>query len=132
MTISDYAMAISLWEQSEGMALSEADSREAIELFLNRNSGMSWVCTYDGKVVGTVLCGHDGRRGYLYHLAVCKDHQGNENGRKLVEKALSSLKAEGIMKCHLMVFVDNVRGNQFWSHVGWTKREDILLYSYTV
>jgi ribosomal protein S18 acetylase RimI-like enzyme len=129
MTIDDYEMAIELWRKTEGMALSEADSRESIAYYLNRNEGMSFVCTDCEQIIGTILCGHDGRRGYIYHVAVNPNYRGQSIGRKLVDCSLGRLKLAGIAKCHLMVIEDNEIGNQFWSRSGWMKRDGILLYS---
>lgn len=129
MLISDYDMAIDLWKRTEGMGLSEADSRESINDYLNRNPGMSFVYTDQDKVVGTILCGHDGRRGYIYHLAVSKEHRGKSIGKKLVECSLKKLREEGIMKSHIMVIADNEVGNRFWETAGWELRNGILLYS---
>jgi ribosomal protein S18 acetylase RimI-like enzyme len=129
MTISDYELAIELWNKTEGMVLSEADSRQSIDYYLNRNSGMSFVCTLDDNIIGTILCGHDGRRGYIYHVAVNKEHRGKAVAKKLIEKSLTKLKSEGITKCHIMVLADNEIGNQFWIYTGWTKRDGILIYS---
>lgn len=129
MTITDYDAAIELWNNTEGMVLSDADSRESIEYYLNRNSGMSFVCTLVDKVIGTILCGHDGRRGYIYHVAVNKEHRRKAIAKRLIGNSLTKLKLEGIMKCHIMVLADNEIGNQFWNYTGWTKRDGILLYS---
>lgn len=129
LTIGDYAEVYELWSITPGMGLSDADSRESIERFLIRNRGLSYVCKYNGSVIGTVLCGHDGRRGYIYHVTVVGEYRGKGIGRVLVEESLRKLKEEGINKCHLFVFRDNEIGNAFWSSSGWTKREDILVYS---
>ncbi|MNP48484.1 Acetyltransferase YpeA [compost metagenome] len=129
MTISDHDAAIDLWNRTEGMALSDADLRGSIDYYLDRNLGMSFVCTLGDKLIGTILCGHDGRRGYIYHVAVSKEHRGKSIGKNLVEKSLNKLKSEGIMKYHIMVISDNEIGNQFWNIRAWIKREGILLYS---
>jgi ribosomal protein S18 acetylase RimI-like enzyme len=129
MVIADYDMVIELWSKTEGMCLSDADSRPNIELYLNRNKGMSFVCALDGKMIGTILCGHDGRRGYIYHVAISTEHRGKSIAKKLIENSLSKLKSEGMVKCHIMVMADNDIGNQFWSYTGWTRRNGILLYS---
>ncbi|TDF96261.1 GNAT family N-acetyltransferase [Paenibacillus piri] len=129
MTIHDYDMCITLWKRTEGMALSAADSREAIRSYLNRNTGMSFVCVDGGQVTGTILCGHDGRRGYIYHVAVDPEHRGKSIGRRLVDCSLKRLQIAGIDKCHIMVIEDNEIGNRFWSLSGWMKRDGILLYS---
>lgn len=129
MTMDDYPAAYELWTEIEGMGLGEADSREAIAAFLDRNPGHSFVCIIDQQLVGTVLCGHDGRRGFLYHVAVSKHYRNRGIGRQLVDRALRSLKAAGITKCHLMVYADNLAGCRFWEKTGWLKRSDIILFS---
>ncbi|WP_145320191.1 GNAT family N-acetyltransferase [Paenibacillus xylanexedens] len=129
MTINDYEMSIELWQRTEGMALSEADSKESINYYLNRNTGMSFVCVDKEQVIGTILCGHDGRRGYIYHVAVDPEYRGKSLGKKLVVSSLEKLRLEGIGKCHIMVIADNEIGNEFWTRTEWTKRDGILLYS---
>ncbi|XEC93087.1 GNAT family N-acetyltransferase [Paenibacillus tarimensis] len=129
MVIDDYEPVIALWRRIEGLALSEADSRESIQYYLNRNSGLSFVCEHNDRIVGTVLCGHDGRRGYIYHAAVDPEHRGHRIGTGLVARSLKQLRKTGIMKCHIMVIADNELGRQFWGQSGWMKRDGILLYS---
>ena len=90
---------------------------------------MSYCCEEHDSIIGTILCGHDGRRGYIYHVTVALEYRGRGIGRLLVEKSLERLKVEGINKCHLFVFADNTIGNAFWTASGWTKREDIFVYS---
>jgi ribosomal protein S18 acetylase RimI-like enzyme len=129
MKIEDYEQAFELWNQTEGMVLSDADSKEAVAYYLNRNPGMSFVCVEDGKIVGTILCGHDGRRGFIYHVAVDPQYRSQSIGQKLVSSSLDKLSSEGITKCHLMVLEANEIGNRFWAKAGWQRRSGILLYS---
>ncbi len=130
MTIADYDDAIALWRATEGMGLSAADSREAIARYLARNPGMCFVARCeDGFLSGAVLCGHDGRRGYLHHLAVHTACRGHGLGRQLAERCLSALRAEGIDKCHLFVKRDNQSGQAFWQQTGWYERVDLVLMS---
>ncbi|GGG15206.1 GNAT family N-acetyltransferase [Paenibacillus abyssi] len=129
MNIEDYEQLIELWQQIEGLGLSEADSKESIAYYLQRNPGMSFVCVDNEKIVGTILSGHDGRRGFIYHMAVAPGYRGRKIANTLVSQCLSRLKQERIMKCHLMVLADNEAGQQFWSKLGWMKRDTILLYS---
>lgn len=129
MTIEAYDKIYSIWCSIPGIGLSNADSKKAIEKYLKRNPNMSFSC-YDGnKIVGTILCGHDGRRGYIHHTCVLSEYRGKNIGKKLVEKALEVLKNEGIDKCHLFVFCDNEVGKNFWKRLGWEKRSDLLVYS---
>ncbi|QJC54465.1 GNAT family N-acetyltransferase [Paenibacillus albicereus] len=129
MTIVHYAGAYALWSRTEGLVLSGADSLEAVAAYLERNPGMSFVCLSGSRVVGTSMCGHDGRRGYLYHLAVDPSMRGCGIGRQLAERSLAALGEAGIERCHLMVLEDNESGAAFWSRTGWTKRSGILLFS---
>jgi len=129
MTINDYDKSIDLWQRTDGLVLSEADSRKSIEFYLNHNPGMSYVCKIEEDIIGTILCGHDGRRGFIYHVAVDKGYRGQSIGKRLVENSLRKLKQEGIVKCHIFVIGNNEIGNQFWTKTGWTRRDDILLYS---
>jgi ribosomal protein S18 acetylase RimI-like enzyme len=129
MTIEDYADSYSLWLQTEGMALSEADSEEAIAGYLKRNPGFSFVCELDGRIVGTILCGHDGRRGYVYHAAVHPELRGRGVGKELVSRSLARLGEAGITKCHLFVLENNEIGLRFWQRAGWQKRSGFYVCS---
>ncbi len=129
MTIEDYDEVISLWRASEGIGLSEADSRENIRLYLDRNSGMSCVTLEGAEVVGAALCGHDGRRGYLHHLAVKDSFRGRGLGRLMVDFCLERLRHEGITKCHIFVHRANEDGQGFWRAIGWQRRDDLLVTS---
>jgi len=129
-TISQFSMehyddVYSLWEQCEGVGLSDSDSRENLNAFLLRNPGMSFIARYKGEILGAILSGHDGRRGYVYHLAVRKDFRHQGLGRQLVEKCLIAFKSAGIKKCHILIFNNNVDGIDFWNAVGWKYRSDI-------
>jgi ribosomal protein S18 acetylase RimI-like enzyme len=129
MTIDDYEQSYDLWKKTEGLVLSDADSRASIQAYLERNPGQSFVCRLDNEIIGTILCGQDGRRGYIYHVAVSMDHRGKGIGTELVQRSLSKLSEHGIMKCHIFVVEDNEVGNGFWSHSGWIRRHGILIYS---
>jgi N-acetylglutamate synthase len=129
MTMDDYDDVIALWKNSENIGLSSADEREKIKVYLARNPGMSFVAKENGALVGAALCGHDGRRGYLHHLAVAASHRKKGIGRKLAEKCIESLKNAGIEKCHLFVFQTNKEGKAFWEKIGWTLRADIQVVS---
>ena len=126
MTIADYDEVYALWMQIKGFAMrSVDDSREGVERFLNRNPKTSVVGIEDGKVVGAILCGHDGRRGFIYHTAVHPDCRKQGIGTKLTEAALQALKECGISKVALVVFSRNAEGNRFWEKMGITAREDL-------
>jgi putative acetyltransferase len=129
----DYEEALSLWRATEGMGIGESDTRPAIEAFLLRNPGLSRCITGpDGRLAGTVLCGHDGRRGCLHHLAVARSHRGLGLGRALVDGCTADLRALGLEKCNLFLFSDNAAGRDFWLHEGWTPREDLVVIQKTL
>lgn len=127
--LEDYDAVFSLWQACEGIGLSEADSRENIARFLARNPGTSVLAWNNATIVGTILAGHDGRRGYLHHLAVHPDYRRRGIGRRLVQKALYALSEQGIGKCHGFVFRTNRDGLGFWQTAGWAIRDDVCLIS---
>jgi len=129
MTLKDRDEAVSLWDSAAGVWVSEADSRQSIRRYLRRNPGLSFVAYDSDKLVGAVLCGHDGRRGYIYHMAVAPSHRRRGVGRSLAERCLLELRALGIRRCHLFVHSGNPAGRKFWQATGWTPRPDVLLMS---
>ena len=127
MTISDYDQVYALWQNTPGMGLNTADdSREGIAAYLIRNPQTCFVAEAEQEITGAILAGHDGRRGFIYHLAVAISHRGNGIGSALVERALSALEQEGIRKVALVVFDRNEIGNAFWERLGFSKREDLI------
>jgi len=130
MRLADYSQVLALWQETEGMGLSQADTREAIGRYLKRNRGLSLVgLTGAGQLAGAVLCGHDGRRGLLHHLAVRTGCRGRGLGQALVEQCLAGLARAGIDKCHLLVLADNQSGRDFWLRTGWHERPELVLMS---
>ena len=129
MDIRDYDEIIRLWEKSEGVGLSGADERQNIETYLKRNLGHSYIAKDADTIVGAVLAGHDGRRGFIHHLAVKKEYRKRGIAKALIDRCLNSLKAGGIQKSHLLVFFQNDSAIEFWKKIGWTKREDIGVMS---
>ena len=125
MTAADLPRVFALWRECEGVGLSEGDTIEGITAFLTRNPGTSWVAFAEDRLIGAVLAGHDGRRGFLYHLAVSAESRGQGAGSALVRHALEGLGAVGIRKCHVMVYRDNAEGQRFWERLGWAQRGDI-------
>ncbi len=128
-TIGDYEAAFALWKASEGIGLSEADTRENIALYLRRNPGQSFVAEEDGVLVGAVLCGNDGRRGFLHHLAVAASARRKGTGHALIGNALGALAAQGMRKCHVFVISANEEGKRFWRRVGWEERTTLVVMS---
>lgn len=127
LTIEDYESVYELWTNTKDMGMrSLDDSYEGIERFLKRNPTTSFVAEKDNEVVGVILCGHDGRRGYIYHTAVNADYRRKGLGETLVNAALEALKKEGINKAALVVFSTNDVGNRFWESIGFEKREDLV------
>ena len=128
-SIDAYEEVFCLWETCDGIGLSSADSKLNIRMYLDRNPGLSLIACDGGEVVGAILCGHDGRRGYIHHLAVLPEYRRQGIGRLLVDKSISALQASGIQKCHLFIFHDNSGGINFWASIGWTYRQDIGVVS---
>jgi putative acetyltransferase len=115
----DYDAVRALWKRSEGVELAEGDDRASIAQFLQRNPGLSSVALRHGTIVGAVLCGHDGRRGVLYHLAVARDARGQGIGRRLVAECVAALRSCGIPRALIMIARDNPRGRRFWTTQGF-------------
>ena len=131
-TMEDYDDAYALWQAAEGVGLSQADQRENIARFLARNPGLSTVAVADGRLVGALLCGNDGRRGFLHHLVVAQSHRRAGIGRALVKRCLSALADIGMKKCHIFVLLDNAEGRRFWQRIGWEERTTLLVMSHDV
>ena len=133
MTIDDYEGVYALWMTISGFAMrSIDDSREGVARFLARNPSTSVVASEDGRIVGSILCGHDGRRGCFYHVCVHEDYRMRGIGKAMVVRAMNALKDEGINKVSLIAFMKNDIGNAFWKQIGWTKRGDLNYYDFTL
>jgi ribosomal protein S18 acetylase RimI-like enzyme len=125
MTASDIESVLELWRQTDGVGLNESDTPEKLLAYLDRNPNLSLIARDGSRLIGAVLSGHDGRRGYLHHLAVVAAHRGRGVGRKMVETCLSSLSGLGILKCNIFLYVDNDAGQRFWDRCGWSARRDL-------
>lgn len=133
MTIEDYPGVRALWMTIKGFAIrSIDDSGEGVARFLRRNPTTSVVAEEDGEIVGAILCGHDGRRGCLYHVCVREDKRMNGIGKAMVVHCMEALKREQISKVSLIAFTVNDIGNAFWRCIGWTKREDLNYYDFVL
>ena len=127
---ADYDAAIAIWRNASGVVLRDIDAREPLLRYLVRNPGLSFVAVEGDVVVGAVLCGTDGRRGYLQHLAVAPSHRRRAVGRRLASACLEALARSGIDKCHIMVLSDNADAVAFWKSIGWESRDNIRLMSH--
>ena len=133
MRKEDYDQVYDLWMSIHGFSIrSIDDSREGVARFLRRNPDTSVVAVADGKVVGAILCGHDGRRGCLYHVCVREEYRMHGIGKAMVVACMNALKKEEISKVSLIAFTANDVGNAFWKRIGWTKREDLNYYDFVL
>ena len=130
MSIADYESVIDLMKQTPGVSLRDADSRDSTERYLERNPGLSFVAETETGLVGCVMSGHDGRRGYLQHLIVLPGSRRQGIANELVEHCLAKLDSLGIQKTHIDVFNTNELAKTYWSSQGWTLRTDICRYSF--
>ena len=129
MRLADFDAVIELMQQTPGISIRDADSRPSTARYLERNPGLSFVCEADRQLVGCVMSGHDGRRGYLQHLLVLPAYRHQGIATALVEHCLSELERLGIRKCHIDVFKSNALASAYWESQGWTLRTDIHRYS---
>lgn len=129
MSRFDYDAVYALWQATEGMGLSAADSREVICAYLERNPEMSFVAAAGDRLVGAVICGHDGRRGAISHLAVDPAFRGQGIGARLVAACEEALARAHIERCHIHVYANNENALQFWTALGWFERPELVLMS---
>ena len=131
MTIDDYDEVYEMWQITTKRALSKADERDQMERYLKHNAGMSQVAVVDGKIVGTVLAGHDGRRGFIHHMAVLPEFRRKKIGHALAQTAIQKSREQGIDKTHIFCYQNNETGQSFWRDFGFEKREDVFVYSFS-
>ncbi|MFV0363810.1 MAG: GNAT family N-acetyltransferase [Suipraeoptans sp.] len=133
MKTDDYDLVFELWMSIKGFGIrSIDDSKDGVLRFLKRNPTTSVVAICDGKVVGSILCGHDGRRGCFYHVCVGEHYRRRGIGKNMVVFAMNALRKEKINKVSLIAFTKNDLGNAFWNTIGWTKREDLNYYEFVL
>ena len=133
MTMDDFEAVHALWMEIHGFGIrSIDDSREGVERFIRRNPTTSMVAVAEGKIVGAILCGHDGRRGCLYHVCVDEHYRKCGIGKSMVVACMRALQAEHINKVSIIAFKVNELGNHFWKEEGWTFREDLNYYDFTL
>ena len=130
MEITDYESIINLWQESEGLKLRDIDSREGISVYLLRNPKLSFVTEHEEEIIGTIMSGHDGKRGYIQHLAVSPKFRSSGIATNMLKLCITALKSSGIIKSHIHILNDNDSAKNFWSNRGWVKRTDIEVYSY--
>ncbi len=121
--------AVSLWHATPHVSASSADEPQRLTRFLERNDGCSFVAINGKQVIGTCLCGHDGRRGFIHHLAVAPEWRGKGIGSRLVDQSLEALGKQGIEKCHALVYRDNPYSKLFWEARGWQRRDNLFIFS---
>ena len=133
MDISDYEQVYRLWLSCAGMGLNNLDdSKDGIKRFLDRNPDTCFVALEQEKIIGVIITGNDGRRGYIYHTAVDPEQRHRGIATRLVNEAMGALKALGINKTALVVFSKNEGGNAFWEKSGFTLREDLVYRNKTI
>ncbi len=134
MTVEDYDGVRALWMTIHHFGIrSVDDSREGVAKFLRRNPGISVVAeSEEGEIVGTILCGHDGRTAGFYHVCVREDYRRQGIGKEMVVECMKALKEEQVSKISLVAFTDNEIGNRFWNGEGWTKRTDLNQYEFVL
>lgn len=124
----DFEQIIDLWKRTPGVGLSSSDNPRAFTRFIDRNPLMSFAAIFNSEIIGTIMSGHDGRRGYIYHLAVDPDYRRKHIATELVNRALDALRDEGIEKVTLFVLADNEPGILFWGKSGWRRRDDLIVH----
>lgn len=133
MVPGDYDKVYALWKSIKGFGIrSVDDSREGIEAFLKRNPTTSVVAVENDEVVGSILCGYDGRYGYMYHVCVKEELRRKGIGKQMVVFCMRALKELNINKIALIAFISNDAGNAFWHQIGWKHREDLNYYDFTL
>lgn len=129
LAAGDIAGARALWSATEGLGRSPGDDPASLARFLARNPGLSQAAIAGGAVVGALLCGHDGRRGFIYRLAVHPDHRRRGLAEEMVRRALDSLRAEGIERCLAFVLRENGGAAGFWSAIGGERHENLEIFA---
>ena len=133
MTIEDYNDVYDLWLTIHGFGMrSIDDSYEGVDRFIKRNPQTSVVAVADDRIVGSILCGHDGRRGCFYHVCVKEEYRKHGIGKAMAVECMRRLQAEGVNKVNLLAFKSNEVGNAFWNSTNWTKRDDINYYDFVL
>ncbi len=127
MRAKDMPAALELWKATKGVGVGKTDTPARLKLFLRLHPGVSSVACDGESLVGAVLCGDEGRRGYIHHLAVAPAYRKRGLGRALVERCIFRLRRKGILKCNGFLFAPNVSGRRFWLRIGWNLRRDLIV-----
>jgi len=130
LLLSDHAALMRLWRSCQGISLRDADSPQSMERYLRRNPGLSFVAETGGELTGSLMAGHDGRRGYIQHLAVADAYRRQGIAGRLLDLCLAALLREGIVKSHVHVLDSNQGGIEFWLRRGFVHRAEINMYSF--
>lgn len=125
MQLYDYEEVMALWSRASDIGVGPDDSRSHLGKYLHRNPGMSFVALENDRIVGAVMAGHDGYRGFIHHTAVDKEHRGKGIGEQLVRRAIEAIHADGVNKVVCVAFKSNSVGNSFWDKLGFTVRDDL-------
>ncbi len=133
MTEDDYDDVRALWMTIRGFGIRALDdSREDVQRFIRRNPTTSVVARMDGRIVGSILCGSDGRQGALYHVCVAREYRRRGIGTQMVGYCMHQLRLMGINKVSLIAFASNDVGNAFWKQIGWTRKSDVNYYEFVL
>jgi ribosomal protein S18 acetylase RimI-like enzyme len=119
LLIADYGAVLTLWNSAEGVDICEGDAESDVRGYFERNPSLSRIALEKGDVVGAALCGHDGRRGYIYHLAVAPTHRGRGIAKRLVDECIDGLRRAGVPRAIILVANENATGRSFWERNGW-------------
>jgi N-acetylglutamate synthase len=125
----DYSQLIKLWKETPGIGISSSDDKEKIKIFLKKNNRTCFVAEDEKEIIGTILCGNDGRRGYIYHLVVSENYRNKGIASRLVEYSLEGLKSDNIDKCHLFVYETNKNAIKYYLRKDWKQRKELIILS---
>lgn len=128
----DCENTLSFWRHSEGLGTGAVETTEMLSSFLKRNPGLSFKVTDRDEIVGTILCAHDGRRGYLHHLAIKSSYSDHSVGKTLIDRTLRGLDQLGIRRCHVFIATDNQGGQISWKSGNWKERDNLMIYSHDI
>lgn len=132
LTVEDYDRAAAFWKETAGLGTVCIESREQFATFLQRNPGLSFKLADQEAIVGTVLCGHDGTRGYLHHIALALPYRGQGMSKMLVDKSLEELRSTGIRRCHFFIDPMNGEGERMLPTLEWTEERGVKVFTHDI